>query len=942
MRKRWFGSILLLACVLALGFGIHAKAADSTVMTEDGYTLNLVSKKDSEGNVIEEYYIASGARYSGEGDELVIMDSYDGIPVQEVQGFNNIASFTSVVIPEGVTRVSGFCHCENLESVTLPDSLAYLGNGSYSDDLTGVYETGCAFAQCEKLSEVNATFDNLTEYYTPSRTTPGLFADTPWMIAYKECNDPVVLGSVLVDFTSGDLVIPEGVTFIGYYLLYKNDNLKSIVFPKSFEGKVYGVSGKNLKTIEVASGNPQYFVRDNVLYTYRDEEKTKIRLFAYPAGKTDASFTVPENVNLAGDFAGNEYLQSVSFAGSEIEIDEGAFNDCINLESITFPENTTVWAKAFANTAIEKLELPAGFDCPYMGSSGYFAFIDMPKLQEITIPESNENYQVIDNVLFTKDGTYLVTYPAGRPDPYYNIPDGVESVWSGFTYCKNLQAIYVPKSVTTIVGHFRDQPSESYPGCDNLTDIYYEGTEEEWNGGEYEGGVSTNNNQTLHFNASPFSIKKEHPYLNIEMNEYSPVYVVNGFREGKDVEDVIIPSTFDDGINGEHPVSRVWGFEGNTTIRTLMGDENMPEDQVTVFSMRGCKNLTAIDPRFAINIAGGSGQLGGTAIEEITMCYTDLNDQGASAGFAYANMENLKTIHLRENCTVYNVMNGVLYAEDTQEYLQLYPAKKAGSYFNIPGTVLGFGDSAFHYASNLKGIYIPAETSLPQYLRSYPFFGCTALKEIRYGGTKAQWKSMLENVWPMYENVDKDKILDGITVVYNAKPYYSMADAKTTGIKASYEYTGSNLKPAPTVKMYGVKLKKDTDYTVTYKANKAVGKATVTIKGKGTYSGSVKKTFKINPKPTAISKVTAASKGFTVKWKKQTVQTTGYEIQYSTSSTFKSGNKTVTVAKPATVSKKITGLKAKKTYYVRIRTYKTVSGTKYYSTWSDAKKVMTK
>ena len=71
-------------------------------------------------------------------------------------------------------------------------------------------------------------------------------------------------------------------------------------------------------------------------------------------------------------------------------------------------------------------------------------------------------------------------------------------------------------------------------------------------------------------------------------------------------------------------------------------------------------------------------------------------------------------------------------------------------------------------------------------------------------------------------------------------------------------------------------------------------------------------------------------------------QTKGYQIQYSTDSKFKSGNKTVTVNKNSTTKKTISKLKAKKKYYVRIRTYKTVGKQKYYSDWSKSVKVTTK
>ena len=154
-------------------------------------------------------------------------------------------------------------------------------------------------------------------------------------------------------------------------------------------------------------------------------------------------------------------------------------------------------------------------------------------------------------------------------------------------------------------------------------------------------------------------------------------------------------------------------------------------------------------------------------------------------------------------------------------------------------------------------------------------------------------------------------------------------------------YTGKALKPSVTVKYNGTKLVKGTDYTVSYKNNTKVGTATVTVKGIGNYTGSKKATFKINPKPTTLSKVTPGKKKLTVTWKKQTKQVSGYQIQYGTKKDFSNAKK-VTVKGAKTVKKVIKSLKAKKYYYVRIRTYKTVSGKKYYSSWSNYKKIKTK
>lgn len=172
--------------------------------------------------------------------------------------------------------------------------------------------------------------------------------------------------------------------------------------------------------------------------------------------------------------------------------------------------------------------------------------------------------------------------------------------------------------------------------------------------------------------------------------------------------------------------------------------------------------------------------------------------------------------------------------------------------------------------------------------------------------------------------------------------YYAVKSVKLS--KKKYTYSGKAKKPAVTVKdRKGNKLKKGTDYTVTYSKNKAIGTAKVTVKFKGNYEGKVTRTFKINPKGTSLSKVSARKKGFFVKWKKQTKKTTGYQIQYSTSKKFtEKTTKTVKVKNNKTTTKTVSNLKGKKKYYVRIRTYKTVSGKKYYSEWSEVKKVTTR
>lgn len=175
-----------------------------------------------------------------------------------------------------------------------------------------------------------------------------------------------------------------------------------------------------------------------------------------------------------------------------------------------------------------------------------------------------------------------------------------------------------------------------------------------------------------------------------------------------------------------------------------------------------------------------------------------------------------------------------------------------------------------------------------------------------------------------------------------------ITSARISGIK-SMTYTGKALTGQhPVVEVDGRTLTEGIDFTVdSYKNNVKVGKASFVITGTGQYIGTRTATFKIIPKGTSISKLTRGKKYFKVKWKKQStkmskLRVTGYQVQYSTSSTFASGNKTVTVKKYKSTSKTVKKLKAKKRYYVRVRTYLKTGGVTYYSTWSAAKSIVTK
>lgn len=163
----------------------------------------------------------------------------------------------------------------------------------------------------------------------------------------------------------------------------------------------------------------------------------------------------------------------------------------------------------------------------------------------------------------------------------------------------------------------------------------------------------------------------------------------------------------------------------------------------------------------------------------------------------------------------------------------------------------------------------------------------------------------------------------------------SRRELSDSGFSLSYSectQTGKARKPA--VKFNGV-LKNGTDYTVSYKNNVYTGKATAVIKGIGNYTGTVKKTYIIKPKREVLSSLkNIRTRKIIIKWKKDS-KVSGYQLQYAT-------NKNFYYSKTANISKKATSVTLRyagkgSRYYIRIRGYKTIKGTKYYGAWSKVK-----
>ena len=723
--------------------------------------LNLTAYAETNGDFeysyIEDDFL-SITGYNGSATNLVIPSAINGDSVKVIdrEAFEGCQSIKTVTIPDSIISIGmyAFCYCTSLTSVTIPDSVTSIG--------------GSAFRGCTSLENINIP-DSV-----------------------ESIDDLVFSGCT--NLTS--ITIPNSVTSIGNGVLFECENLVSI---------------------EVANDNMNYTSISGILFS-----KNKTELIQYPAAKTDSTYIIPDGVTrIDYAFGSCKNLTSVTIPDSVTSIGGSAFSGCTSLTDITIPNSvTSIGDSAFNGcTSLTNITIPnsvtsigysAFADCSGLTniaisdsvtSIGVYAFFDCKSLKSIGVSDNNKNYSSVDGVLFNKGETELITYPAGKTDDEYVIPDSVTSIGdfafsdctslrnivipdgvisigdSAFFGCIGLTIVTIPNSVTEISNNVFAQcikltnvtiPNSvtsikdyAFVDCLSLKDVYYTGSEDEWNKITIGNDNENLTNATIHYNFEPEPSNKQTgscgDNVTYSLDTETGVLTISGTGKMKD-------------YSGEDSP-----FYQNSNIKSVIIENGVTS--IGNFAFYSCNSLIEVSlPTSTISL-GVSAFSGCENLMSISIPANIVDIQS----IAFAGCKKLTSIAVDSNNENYSSINGVLFDKKVTE-LVCYPAGKNDASYTVPNTVKSFAYGSFYDCENLTSVIIPNGITsicgstfwncknlksivIPKSVTKidlFSFNGCESLKDIYYTGTQDEWNNITIG--------DGNINLTNATIHYNFEP----------------------------------------------------------------------------------------------------------------------------------------------------------------------------
>ncbi len=913
--------------------------------------------------------------------------SSDDVPWRDVRD-----QIRSVVIAEGVTGVDSFLLCYNLESVTLPSSLKTIGHAAFlncsklvsvaiPDGVTNIGSQ--AFQSCgltrvfipKSITQIGSwVFDDCRElsdvYYFGS--------ETDWAKIQIDSNNSGLLNATIhYDFThvcaltkveakaatetedgcreywvcptcglayKDELgkekttveaeTIPAGTIAYGSCDTW-NGNM-SWILSGSGELRISGIgSGKDFD----GSNAPWYEYREHILSATIENGITSIGSYAFsgcnklttvtmadsvvqisPRAFLDCSsltnVSIPDTVNYIGDsafenctsltnvklpssityvhwctFRGCSKLVSVEIPESVLDIDDGAFSGCSSLTNVNIPNRVTrIGESTFSGcSSLTSISIPEN-----VTSIGWYAFSGCSSLTGINIPESVTSIEgaafsgcsSLTNINIPKGITSIMweTFSGCSSLTSIDIPEGITSIGEmAFGDCSNLTSVNIPESVTSIMAAF--------VGCTSLTSIVIPNRVANIDGA-FRGctsltGVTIPSGVTSI--GGTFAQCTSLASISIPKNVTS--IVGDAFSDCTSLSNVEIPNSITS-IGSS-------AFSGCTSLTSLVIPNSVTSIEESAFSGSGLTSIVLPDgittlasglfqnciELVSVTIPDGVTRIGERAFENCrSLTNLTIPESVTSIGnYAFANCGSLTGIAIPQGVTKIGTYTFSFCAQLSNVVL--------GS------NVTSIGTRAFDFCNQLSTITIPQSVTS---IGRYAFNGCRRLATVFYKGTEADWNSI---------RIDAGNLpLTGAEIRYISNHICELTEVPAKASTCTEEGNNRYWICSVCGKVY-----KD-----------ALGKVETTIEAE---------TLPTKPAATTMAKVTGSEGSFTAAWKTQK-NVNGYAVQYATNSSFATC-RTLMVYGASTASKTVNGL-ASGTYYVRIRTFKTVDGKKIYSLASPA------
>ena len=327
---------------------------------------------------------------------------------------------------------------------------------------------------------------------------------------------------------------------------------------------------------------------------------------------------------------------------------------------------------------------------------GYDIFSGGYSLTNISVAEDNTAYSSVDGILFDKDKTKLIKYPAKKTDASYSIPDSVTSIgYAAFCHCMSLTSVTIPDSVTDI-------DAIAFAGCTNLTSIRIPDSVKSIIG-VFDGCTSL----------TSITLPSSLTYIG-----------GNAFYNCTSLKSIEIPDSVT--CIGE------WAFRNCTGLTSITIPSSVTSIGLAAF--QDCINLTdvtisnGVTSIYEVAFAGCTGLTSITIPSSVTSIIYD----------PFQRCTSLTSIKVADANTAYSSVNGVLFNKDITELVR-YPEGKVSTAYAIPDSVTSIDSAAFNSCTGLTSLVLPDSVTS---IDGSAFYDCMSLADVYYTGSAEQWNAI--------------------------------------------------------------------------------------------------------------------------------------------------------------------------------------------------------